>query len=164
MIIVGDGTKSLALKATANANIEFKSVLSNDELADLYAGCKALIFPQYEDYGITPLEANASGRPVIAFELGGINDTMIPYTNNSLRSTAVFFKEQTVASLCGAIAKFETLEFDSNFIRKHAEKFNDDVFVKRLRAFVDEKCNVPVEKEPEEIKVTEKAAIYGHQL
>ncbi|CAM4110751.1 Glycosyltransferase involved in cell wall bisynthesis [Pedobacter westerhofensis] len=139
LIVVGNGSKAKELKALAKDNIEFKSGLSSDELSDLYANCKALIFPQYEDYGITPLEANASGRPVIAFGVGGVLETMIPYTTISIKSTAIFFHEQTVESLSEAVLQFELLDFDPNFIRKHAEKFDEGIFVKRLREFVNEK-------------------------
>lgn len=92
--------------------------------------------PQHEDYGITPLEANASGRPVIAFAKGGVLETMIPYTNNESTCTAVFFNEQTEESLLEAIQKFETLKFDSTFIRSHAEKFDEPIFVEKIKSFV----------------------------
>ena len=138
LIIVGDGTKAVELKALAKDNIKFKKGLSSKELAELYANCKGFIFPQHEDYGITPLEANASGRPVIAFKAGGVLETMIPYQSDSSKCTAVFFKEQTKASLIDAIVKFESLKFDSEFIRNHAEKFDEKIFIKKIQAFVDE--------------------------
>jgi len=139
LIIVGTGTKAKELKEMANDNIVFKSGLSSDDLANLYANCKAFIFPQYEDYGITPLEANASGRPVIAYGKGGVLATMIPYAGDSLKSTAIFFNHQTVESLCDAIMQFGSLEFDSQFIRQHAESFDEEVFIKQLKAYVNKK-------------------------
>ena len=139
LIIVGNGTKAEELKKLANSNIEFRKGLTAEELSDLYANCKALIFPQYEDYGITPLEANASGRPVIAYGIGGVLETMIPYKDDSLRSTAVFFKDQTIESLITAIELFETLTFDPEFIRKHAEKFDEKVFSEKLTNFIQQK-------------------------
>jgi glycosyltransferase involved in cell wall biosynthesis len=144
LIIIGNGTKKEELVKLANSNIEFKSGLSSEELAGYYANCKALIFPQNEDYGITPLEANASGRPVIAYGKGGITSTMIPYNDNSSKSTAIFFKEQTVESLCNAIKKFETIEFDPNFIRQHAEKFDEEIFISELKDFVFNKYKTPI--------------------
>jgi glycosyltransferase involved in cell wall biosynthesis len=149
LIVVGNGTKADELKAIAKDNIVFKRGLSNEELADLYANCKALIFPQHEDYGITPLEANASGRPVIAYGVGGITSTMIPYTEggNSLKSTAVFFKDQTVESLCGAIEEFETLAFDPVFIKAHAEKFDEEVFISEIKDFVQKKYDKGASKQ-----------------
>jgi glycosyltransferase involved in cell wall biosynthesis len=92
--------------------------------------------PQHEDYGITPLEANASGRPVIAYAKGGVLETMIPYTNDSKKCTALFFEEQTVESLADAINKFEKLDFDPHFIRRHSEKFDESIFVSRIKEFV----------------------------
>jgi glycosyltransferase involved in cell wall biosynthesis len=141
LIIVGNGTKAEQLKALAKDNIEFKTGLSNTELAEMYANCKALIFPQHEDYGITPLEANASGRPVIGYGAGGIVSTMLPYRvgGDSKKATAVFFEEQTVESLTNAIAKFERLEFDPIFIKNHAAKFDEEVFITNIQQFVKEK-------------------------
>jgi len=75
----------------AYENIEFVDSVSDKDLSRYYAGCKALIFPQHEDYGITPLEANASGRPVIAYGKGGVLETMVPLTSDPLKATAVFF-------------------------------------------------------------------------
>ena len=139
LIVVGNGSKAQQLKALANDNIEFRRGLSNEALSDLYANCKALIFPQYEDYGLTPLEANASGRPVIAYGIGGVLETMLPYTNDATKATALFFQEQNVDSLINAVELFETLKFDSDFIRMHAEKYDEKVFIERLKSFVKSK-------------------------
>jgi glycosyltransferase involved in cell wall biosynthesis len=131
LIIVGNGSKKKELQAMAKKNIEFRSGLSSSELADLYANCKAFVFPQHEDYGITPLETNASGRPVIAFAGGGILETMIPYTGTK-NYTSVFFDQQNVKSLVKAIKKFETLEVNSDFIRSHSLRFDEPVFIAKL--------------------------------
>lgn len=141
LIVVGNGTKSEELKQLAENNIEFKKGLSSEELAELYANCKALIFPQHEDYGITPLEANASGRPVIAYGAGGVLETMIPYTSDDKKATAIFFKEQTVQSLIEAVKLSELLQFDPDFIRSNAERFDENVFMRELKQFVLEKYN-----------------------
>jgi glycosyltransferase involved in cell wall biosynthesis len=139
LIVVGNGSKAQELKALAKDNIEFRSGLSSVELSEVYANCKALIFPQYEDYGLTPLEANASGRPVIAYGIGGVLETMIPYTNNASKATAIFFNEQTKESLIDAIHLYETLEFDPSFIRKHAERYDESVFIDQIQHFIKEK-------------------------
>jgi glycosyltransferase involved in cell wall biosynthesis len=149
LIVVGNGTKADELAALAKDNIEFKRGLSSNELADLYANCKALIFPQHEDYGITPLEANASGRPVIAYGVGGIRSTMIPYKDDSMKATALFFNEQTVDALCDAVNKFEQLEFDPAFIRHNAEKFDEGVFISEIEKFVNKKYSEAVVKKTE---------------
>lgn len=137
VVIVGKGSMEKELKAIAQKNIKFLNGLNAKELAEQYVHCKALIFPQLEDYGITPLEANASGRPVIAYGKGGVLDTMIPVTSNfEKKATAVFFGEQTIDSLKKAILQFEALQFDAQYIRKHAEKFDESVFVDKIRNFV----------------------------
>jgi glycosyltransferase involved in cell wall biosynthesis len=135
LIIVGRGSKEMELKKRAKSNIGFKNGLNNHEISELYAGCKALIFPQHEDYGITPLEANASGRPVIAFGKGGVLETMIPKVEK-WKATALFFEDQSVESLVAAINAFNDNDFDPFFIRRHAEKFNEDKFVKQIRNHV----------------------------
>ncbi len=139
LIIVGKGTLEKELKASANDNIAFMTGLNAYALANLYAHCKAFIFPQLEDFGITPLEANASGRPVIAYGKGGVLDTMIPLAGESEKSTAIFFEEQTPAHLMAAIDLFENSTFDSKFIRQHAESFDDERFIQKIRNFVFEK-------------------------
>lgn len=141
LIIVGKGSKESELKKMAKPNIVFKNGLSNEDIAKLYAKCKAFIFPQHEDYGITPLEANASGRPVIAYGQGGVLDTMIPYTNDSNIATALFFEKQEVDYLIEAVLLSENIKFNSNFIRHHAEKFHEDIFVDEIKTFVLKKIN-----------------------
>lgn len=136
LVIVGKGSREKEIKENAGNNITFLTGLDADDLAKLYANCKAFIFPQLEDYGITPLEANASGRPVIAYGKGGVLDTMIPFKSDSLKSTAVFFNEQTVPALKNAIEQFEQLEFDPAFLRAHAQSFDESCFVEKIRSFV----------------------------
>ena len=141
LIIVGKGTQEADLKKIAKENIIFKSGLSKSELKDLYSGCKALIFPQYEDFGITPLEANASGRPVIAFGKGGVLNTMIPFNGNPKKCTAIFFQEQEVESLKQAVLAMENmfLDFEPEFIRNNVIRFNEDHFISAIKDFVQEK-------------------------
>ncbi|MDR1884368.1 MAG: glycosyltransferase [Prevotella sp.] len=141
LIIAGKGSRKEHYQKTANSNIEFRENLSKEEVAKLYANCKAFIFPQQEDYGLTPIEANASGRPVVAYGRGGITYTTIPYTSDSKNSTAIYFEEQTPECLIKAIELVETLEFDPVFIRKHAEKFDESFFIENIRNFVNEKFN-----------------------
>lgn len=141
LLVVGTGSKKKEIKEKAATNITFLENLNANELADLYANCKAFVFPQFEDYGITPLEANASGKPVIAYGQGGILETMIPYTTDSLKCTAVFFKQQDQKSLMEAVNLFETLTFDASFIRAHAELFDEVIFEKKIKDFVIKKYN-----------------------
>ena len=141
LIIVGKGLQADEIKARAQENVTFMSGLSAEELGDLYAGCRAFIFPQHEDYGITPLEANAAGRPVIAYGAGGVLATQIPVQQDAANATALFFSEQTTDSLINAVKTFETIEhtFDPQFIRQHAEQFDEPLFIKRIQEFVQRK-------------------------
>ena len=123
----------------ANSNISFMQGIDAATLSKLYAECKAFIFPQHEDYGITPLEANAAGRPVIAYGAGGVLETMIPYKGDSSAATALFFEKQEVNSLIGAIKQAEELKFNSAFIRSNAERFHENIFIEKIQGFVSEK-------------------------
>jgi len=135
--IVGRGTqKEYLISISESSKIEFLENVDDKKLSELYANCKALIFPQHEDYGITPIEANASGRPVIGYNKGGILDTVIPYTTDSKKCTAVLFDHQDYDSLINAVKLSESLEFDSYFIRKHAEKFDKRKFINDIRSSV----------------------------
>ncbi|MBI2674769.1 MAG: glycosyltransferase [Candidatus Yanofskybacteria bacterium] len=120
--IVGIGPEFKKLKRIANDNIEFLGLVSDDRLADLYSKTQALIFPQEEDFGIVPLEAMASGRPVIAFRSGGAVETTVE------NKTGAFFDEQTVDSLAYAVKNFDSSKFDSENCRKQAERFDVGVF------------------------------------
>lgn len=139
LVIVGKGSQEKELKSRAKSNITFKTGVSSEELKNLYSNCKAFIFPQHEDYGITPLEANASGRPVVAYGKGGVLDTMIPYVDDAKKATAVLFPNQTTEDLIEAIQTLEKLEFDPQFIRTHAENFREEVFIEQLKTFVTNK-------------------------
>lgn len=135
LIIIGDGPEREKLQKMANSNIKFLGRISDKEVKKYYAKCIAFIFPGEEDFGITPLEAQASGRPVIAFGKGGVLDSVIDGV------TGIFFKEQNKESLKEAIIKFKDMKFDKNAIRKHAETFDIGVFKQRIYNFVVEKYN-----------------------
>lgn len=131
--IVGTGVEKEKLEKKANANIEFLGRVDDQELANLYAESRALLFPQNEDFGIAPLESFASGRPVIAFRDGGALETIIE------GETGLFFDEQNIISLKSAVQKFERTidQFDPLTIQKHAQKFSYDVFCKNILDVVD---------------------------
>lgn len=139
LLIVGTGPESVKLKLAAKNNIEFLGWCNDGELAKLYAGCRALIFPGFEDFGIVPLEAMACGKPVIAFGKGGVLETVVGKGENV---TGVFFYEQTVDALINAIDDFEKIKFDSQMIRDHALKFDRAMFKEKIKEYIEEKVSL----------------------
>ncbi len=133
LVVIGTGADESRLRAMAGPTVTFKGWASDEELADAYAHCRALLFPGEEDFGIVPLEAMASGRPVIAYGSGGALDTVVP------DETGVFFATPDVEALTGAILRFEAIEagFDPERIRRHAQGFGRGVFRARMKAFLD---------------------------
>jgi glycosyltransferase involved in cell wall biosynthesis len=125
--IVGDGPLRARLERSAQPNIEFLGWVDNESLAELYGLCQSLIFPGEEDFGIVPLEAQASGRPVIAFRRGGAIETVIGLDESSpaTKSTGIFFAEQSADSLIVAVKTYEQHKdrFDPVFIRQHTAQF-----------------------------------------
>jgi glycosyltransferase involved in cell wall biosynthesis len=131
--IVSTGGRDLAaLRARAGRNIEFVGSVSDAELKELYARCRGYVFPGEEDFGIAPLEANASGRPVIAYAGGGALDTIIDGRNG------VLFNEQTVDGLMDAVRRAEETAWDAEVLRSHAQRFDRSVFREQLGRFVSD--------------------------
>jgi glycosyltransferase involved in cell wall biosynthesis len=131
LVVVGEGPNRAELQQMAAPNTSFLGHVSDDELLELYSRCRALIFPQEEDYGLTPLEAQASGRPVVAYAAGGALETVVA------DETGVFFTEQSVDSLVDALERCDRLSFDRQHITRHAAKFDVDVFCDRMRTFLE---------------------------
>lgn len=120
-----------ALRAIAGPTVQFRGRVSDQERADLFARCRAYIFPGEEDFGIAPLEANASGRPAIAYAAGGALDTVVD------GETGVLFHEQTVEAVAEAIERSEGIAWDPARLRANAERFGEDVFRWRFVEAVD---------------------------
>lgn len=137
--IVGAGPLRRTLERKAEANIEFLGWVDDVKLAELYASCQALIFPGEEDFGIVPLEAQASGRPVIAFKRGGLLETVIGLDEGASPPTGIFFNEQKSESLIAAVRRYEQNRdlFDPSRIRTHAGKFARDRFRREISAHID---------------------------
>jgi len=131
--IVGTGPYKQELeKMSKGNNIEFLGRVSDDRLVELYGSCRAFIFPGEEDFGIAPLEAQASGRPVIAYAKRGALETVVENT------TGVFFKENSVISFSNTIKKFMKMEdiFNPKIIREHALKFDKRIFKIELEKYI----------------------------
>ncbi len=133
--IIGTGRDEPRLKAMAKDNVEFLGFQSHEEISELMSRCKALVFASYEDFGIVPVEAQACGRPVIAYGAGGTLDTV------STGETGIFFYEQTPESVRQAVLQFEKMSFDSGFIKNKAERFSKRVFKDSIKKFVAEKLD-----------------------
>ncbi len=133
LLVGGEGRDRAALEAMAGPTVRFLGRVPDDELGDLLAHCRAFIFPGYEDFGITPIEAQAAGRPVIAYAAGGALDTIQD------GETGLFFHEQTPEALADAILRLDSTDFDPTTIRRNAERFSLGRFKKELHAFVAEK-------------------------
>jgi glycosyltransferase involved in cell wall biosynthesis len=129
-IVASSGRDLAALKARAGRNIEFVGRVSDDELKELYAHCRGFVFPGEEDFGIAPLEANASGRPVIAYAGGGALDTVID------GRTGVLFPEQRVECLIDAVRRAEDTDWNRDELRSHARRFDRQVFRQHFQQFV----------------------------
>ena len=153
--IVGVGEEDQRLRRMAGKTVTFLGALSDEEVQNQYAHCRALLFPGEEDFGIVPVEAQACGRPVVAFGKGGARETVIGVDRDELaipeRSTGMFFGEQRADSLVEAILKFEAEEhhFSPSFIRAHAEQFDKAHFLKKMGSFVAEKVEEYREASPQ---------------
>ena len=126
LVVAGDGRDRQRLEKIAGPTIEFVGRAEGERKAELFARCAAFILPAIEDFGITPLEAMASGRPVIAVGAGGALDTVEPGV------TGEFFTEQTPASLADVLRRFDPDTYDPDAIRRHAEKFSSIHFRERI--------------------------------
>jgi len=136
--VVGDGPELEKLKKLAleKENIEFLGRIGDTEVTRLVLGCKALIFPQEEDFGIVPLEAMSAGRPVIAYGCGGALETVLD------GQTGILFPDQTVASLVEAVKKFEQTHISPDACREQAKKFDEEVFKQKILEFVQSHIGV----------------------
>ncbi|MCC6801942.1 MAG: glycosyltransferase, partial [Anaerolineae bacterium] len=136
----GKGRDLDRLKELAGPTVDFLGYVPDADLPDLMARCKAFIFPGLEDFGITPVQAQAAGRPVIAYGGGGALDTVIP------GRTGVLFGEMTVESLVAAMQSFDASAYDPAVIRAHAERFDIGLFQQQITAYVDEKLNAKAQR------------------
>lgn len=132
LLVAGEGRDRERLEEMAGPTVKFLGRVPDRDLPDLMARCRAFLFPGLEDFGIAPVEAQAAGRPVIAFRGGGALDTVID------GKTGLFFDEQTPDALCEALKRLPTLAFDAREVRTNAERFDVEHFVRNLSRFVDD--------------------------
>ncbi len=146
LVVIGGGSQEKELKNLADSafsshpsDITFTGRISDEEVQDYLQRCRAMIFSAEEDFGIIPVEAQACGRPVIAYGKGGALETVID------KKTGLLFPEQTVESLSAALDSFETLEqentFNTEIIVKHAQSFSTERFCEELKNHIDSVLN-----------------------
>jgi glycosyltransferase involved in cell wall biosynthesis len=140
LVIAGDGRDLGKLQAMAKSNIIFLGRVDDARRAELMARCRAFIFPGLEDFGITPVQAQAAGRPVIAFAGGGALDTVMD------GMTGLFFHEPTPQSLAAAVHRFGESHFNPVTIREFAQRFDTQAFKHKLGMFINEKTSRQVDE------------------
>lgn len=129
--IIGEGPELKKLKSLAGPNIEFLGWRQDEEIRNYYAGAKAFLFPQEEDFGIVALEAMASGAPLIAYRGGGALESVQEGVNG------VFFDSQNVESVVRAVEKFQRKKFDSKAIKDSIRKFDKKLFQNKIKGIVE---------------------------
>lgn len=145
LIIIGDGSERVVLKKQSKSNIEFVGNLEWKRIESYLSITKALIFPGEEDFGMIPLEVMSYGIPVLAYKKGGALETVVENLDNIKESSGIFFDYQEISSINNAIDSFEKNEdlFDKDWIKSHAEKFKEDIFVEKfmetVSSFLDSK-------------------------
>lgn len=130
LTVIGDGPDNKRLRSLAGPSVTFLGHVSDDELERQFAGAEALIFPGLDDFGITPVEAMASGTPVIAYQGGGALDYIVP------GKTGLFFDELTVESLVKTLQEFSSQSFDRTTISKQSEQYSVARFRDQFNKFV----------------------------
>lgn len=131
LIVVGDGPDRTRLEGMAGPSVRFMGRLSDDEISRLYSGCRAFLLPGEEDFGITPLEAMACGKPVIALARGGALETIVD------GKTGILFRDPTPQSLLAAVSACEATRWDQEAIRTHSLSFSTERFLEKMQRIVE---------------------------
>jgi glycosyltransferase involved in cell wall biosynthesis len=131
LMVIGGGEMLQEIRRLAGPTIEVMGSQPFDVLKYHYARCRALIFPGEEDFGMVPVEAMASGRPVVALGRGGATETVRDGVSG------VFFAEQTIEAIAAAVARVSNFEVDSEKIAAHAEQFGKEQFFQKMRIHID---------------------------
>ncbi len=137
LVLIGDGPDMDKIKSKAKKNIEILGYQSNETIKHMMQNAKAFIFAAKEDFGIAPVEAQACGTPVICYGNGGVRETVIDNVSG------VYFYEQSVESLLGALDKFEhnVDKFDPSFIRRNSLRFSRKRFEEEIKTYIEHKFN-----------------------
>lgn len=133
LIVIGDGPEFKKLNRLAGSNVQLKGYLKSEDLKTYMQDAKGFVFAAKEDFGIIPVEAQACGTPVIAFNAGGLKETVIAH------ETGLFFDQQTSKSIKDSIQTFENLSFDPIKIRENATRFSKERFEKEMKDYVEKK-------------------------
>ncbi|HET6465832.1 MAG TPA: glycosyltransferase [Nitrospiria bacterium] len=146
--IIGTGQDEKRLKSMAGPTVDFLGWKSDSDIRDAYAACRAVVFPGEEDFGIVPLEAMASGKPVIAYGRGGVLETVIPLQtpgagarpSEAVHPTGLFFYDPTPQALMQAVRYFESHRdaFDPDRIREHVRMFDRQQFMEKIDRYIQE--------------------------
>jgi glycosyltransferase involved in cell wall biosynthesis len=131
LVVIGGGEMLGEIRKIAGPTITVMGPQPFDILKQHYARCRALIFPGEEDFGMVPVEAMASGRPVIAFGRGGATETIVSNVSG------LFFAEQTIEAICSAVDDLAGLQIDPAKIAAHASRFGREQFFQKMRSHVD---------------------------
>ena len=138
LVVIGDGELADEIRAIAGPNIKVLGRQSRAVILDYYSRCRALLFPGVEDFGIVPLEAMASGKPVLAYAKGGALETIVDGV------TGLFFHQQSEAALMDVVARCEQgdMQFDAARIRLHAASFDMPRFKLQMQQFIEQRTGL----------------------
>ena len=129
LYIVGDGSMKKRLEKIANKNIRFFKFLEPNKVMQLVSKAKAFLHVGIEDFGIAPVEAQSCGTPVIAYNKGGISETVIN------GKTGILFNSQSTGAILEALERFRGTKFDYKFISSHANQFSEEIFAQNIKRF-----------------------------
>ncbi|MDJ0732499.1 MAG: glycosyltransferase [Nostocaceae cyanobacterium] len=136
LLILGNGPENERLQSHSLANVQFLGHITDKERMQLFAKAKSVIVAALEDYGLVPIEANASGTPVISYGAGGVLDTQIP------GRTGVFFNRQTPDALQAALLEGNAINWNYTHIRNHAvNNFSEEVFFHKVEQVIEQACS-----------------------
>lgn len=138
LVIIGEGSEKNKIKAKAKSNIQFLGGLEWNEIQAIFNKTRAFLFPGEEDFGMIPLEVMAYGIPVLALRKGGALETVVENKKKINQSSGLFFNSQDSESIENCINEFELVEnkFDREWIKNHARKFGEDIFLEKFKLFL----------------------------